>query len=45
MTQNELIYKAEGVSGIEDRLVVAGHWGVGDGWIGSLGLADGNYYI
>ena len=32
-------------AGIENRLVVAkGEGGVG-GWIGSLGLADANYYI
>ena len=33
---------------IENRVVVAGGggWGVlGEGWTGSLGLADANYYI
>ena len=31
---------------IENRLVITnGDGGVGEGWIGSLGLADVNYYI
>ena len=30
---------------IENRLVVIKGERVGEGWIGSLGLADANYYI
>ena len=30
---------------IENRLVVAKGEGMGEGWIGSLGLADAKYYI
>ena len=33
------------LTNIQNRLVVAkGEGGVGDGWIGSLGLEDANYY-
>ena len=40
---NESIYETE--SDTENRLVVAkGEW-VGEGWIGSFGLADANHYI
>ena len=43
---NELIYETETDSQTENRLVVAKEEGVcGEGWIGSLGLADANYYI
>ena len=42
---NEPIYKTETDSDIENRLVVAKGKGVGEGWSGSLGLADANYYI
>ena len=38
---SELIYETETDSDIENRLVVA-KVGVGEGWIGSLGLADAN---
>ena len=38
---NELIYKTNRLTDIENRLVVA----KGEGWIGSLGLADTNHYI
>ena len=30
---------------IENRLWLPRRWRVGKGWIGSLGLADKNYYI
>ena len=30
---------------VENRHVVAKGEGVGEGWIGSLGLADANHYI
>jgi len=41
---NELIYETEThFTDIEKKLVVAK--GEGEGWIGSLGLADANYYI
>ena len=41
---NELIYKTEThFTDIEKKLVVAK--GEGEAWIGSLGLADANYYI
>ena len=36
--RNRLIY-------IKDRLMFTKGEGVGEGWIGSLGLADENYYI
>ena len=42
---NELIYKTETDSHIENKLVVAKVGGWGEGWTGSLGLADANYYI
>ena len=32
-------------TGVENRLVVAKGDGVEEGWIGSLGLADANYYM
>ena len=38
---NEHIYETE----TENRLVVAKGRGVGEGWIGRLGLAGANYYI
>ena len=41
---NELIYETEILTDIENRLVVA-KVGVGEGWFGSLGSADANYYI
>ena len=41
---NEFIYKTETDSDIEKRLVVA-KAGVGERWIGSLGLTDENYHI
>ena len=44
--RNEPIYETE----TESRTLRTDWWlprgrGVGEGWIGSLGLADGNYYI
>ena len=39
---NELTYK---LTDIENRPVVARGWWVEEGRIGSLGLADANYYI
>ena len=44
---NELIYRTETDSQTQrtNRLVVARAGGVGEGWIGSLGLADANYYL
>ena len=47
---NEINYKTETDSHgiaceIENRLEVAKGWGVGDGWTGSLGSADANYYV
>ena len=44
---NEPTYKTNGLIDTENRLVVAkgeGEW-EGEGWSGSLGLADANYYI
>ena len=41
---NELIYKTETDSQTENRLVVAKGRGVGEDWIGNLGLADANDY-
>ena len=41
---NELTYATETNSDIENRLVFA-KGGVGEGWTGSLGLADANYYV
>ena len=40
---DKLIYETETDSWTENRLVVAKR--VGEGWAGSLGLADANYYI
>ena len=37
--------RAETETDSENRLVVVKGEGVGEGWIGSLGLADANYYI
>ena len=42
---NEPIYKTEIDSQTEIRLVVAKGEEKGEGWIGSLGLVDANYYI
>ena len=42
---NVLIYKTETDSDMENRLVVAKGEGVREGWSGSLGLRDANYYI
>ena len=44
--RNELIYKTEtdSLTDTENRLLVAKRDGR-RGWIGSLGLADANYYI
>ena len=39
---DELIYKTETDSDMENRPVVAKGAGVGEGWIGSLGRADAN---
>ena len=41
----ECIYETEIDSDIENRLVVAKGWWLGNGWTGSLGLADANCYI
>ena len=43
---DELIYETETDYDIENRFVVAkGEDGWGEGWIGSLELANANYYI
>ena len=44
---NELICKTERLADIEKRLVIAKKEGarVREGYVGSLGLADANYYI
>ena len=42
---NELIYKTNRLTDIENRLVAAKRGRVVEGWIVSLGLADTNYYI
>ena len=42
---NELIYGTERLTDIENRHACQGGGSVGEGWIGSLGLADANYYI
>ena len=42
---NEPIYRTEKLTDIENRLVVAKGKGERVGWLGSLGLADANYYI
>ena len=43
---HEYIYswKRNGLTDVENRLVVAKGDGVGEGWTGNLGLADANYY-
>ena len=41
---NELIYKTETDSQRTDLWLPRGR-GMGEGWSGSLGLADANYYI
>ena len=43
---NEIIYETETDSETQrHREQTCGCQGVGEGWIGSLGLADVNYYI
>ena len=42
---NELIYETEIDSRREQTCGCQGEERVGEGWIGSLGLADANYYI
>ena len=42
---NELIYETETDSQTENKLVVAMGESVGEGWVGSLGLAHGNYDV
>ena len=42
---DEPVYKTETDSDIENKLVVAKGRGEGEGWSGSLGLVDANYYI
>ena len=42
---HEPIYRIERDSYITNRLVVAKGEEKGEGWIGSLGLVDANYYI
>lgn len=42
---DELIYRAETDSDMENRLVVAEGERGGSGWTGSLGLVDANNYI
>ena len=42
MTQMHLSMKQDRLTDIENRLVVAK--GLGEAWIGNLGLADANYY-
>ena len=37
--------KQKQIHRLENRLVVAKGMGGGEGWVGSLGLADANYYI
>ena len=37
---NELTYETERFTDIEKRLVVAKEWGMGEGWVENLGLAD-----
>ena len=41
---NELIYETDSQTQRTDSWLSGGE-GVGEGWIGSLGLADVNYYI
>ena len=43
---NELIYKTETTHRRREQICGChGEEGVGEGWIGSLGLAEENYYI
>ena len=42
---SELLCNRNRLTDIENRLVVAKGKGVGKGKIGSLGLADANYYL
>ena len=42
---NELIYETETDRYREQTYGYQGGEGVGEGWIGSLGLAGANYYI
>ena len=43
---NELIYKTETTHRHREQICGChGEEGVGEGWIGSLGLAEENYYI
>ena len=42
---DEHIYETETDTHTDNRLVVAKGEGMGEGRIGSLGLADANYYI
>ena len=42
---NELIYETVANSQTENKLLVDKGVGVGEGWIGSLGLADAHSYI
>ena len=41
---NEFIYATETLTEIENRLVIPKREGGQEEWIGSLGLADANYY-
>ena len=41
---DELIYETGRLTDVENRCVVAKGQGSVEGWIGSLGLADTNYY-
>ena len=41
---HEPIYKTELID-LANKFVVAKGWGEGEGWTGSLGLEDANYYI
>ena len=45
MTQVNLSTKQNRLTDIDNRLVVVKGEGMGEGWIGSLRLADANYYI
>ena len=42
---NEPTYKIETLTDVENRLWLPRGSVVGEGWIGSLGLADANYHI
>ena len=42
---NELIYRTEKDSDMENRLVVAKGEGWGEGWTEGLGLVEANYYV